>query len=208
MTPEQFAQRINSYCAAVFRAVRDNPPATREDEQLAILAITHGERKATVEEYQEVIDRVESEREAARQSALSGVMPSDDILAAEIAELRKESPREAAETITQLAEALFAFQDAARGAERTQDLVPTWELIRGPLAALATFPAASGTRPLNLNDCEDCIVRALREHGPLTANPLSKKAGFPNNSNFRTTLSGFVKRGIIENTKGKGYHLP
>jgi hypothetical protein len=65
----------------------------------------------------------------------------------------------------------------------------------------------SNTRPeLNdteLNGAEQCILEALGDKR-LTGQTIAELAGYPFNSNFRTTLAGLRKRGIIGN-KGRGY---
>ena len=66
-----------------------------------------------------------------------------------------------------------------------------------------TDPARTNSQ---LNDQESNIVTALKE-GTMTGEKLARKAGYPFNSNLRTTLSNLKKRGIINN-RGNGYFLP
>lgn len=55
-----------------------------------------------------------------------------------------------------------------------------------------------------LTDKETNIVEALADNA-MTAPQLAKAAGYPNNSQFRRNLSELVKRGILQNTPGRGY---
>lgn len=76
------------------------------------------------------------------------------------------------------------------------------EPVKGDGETATTPPA------VDLNGCEQNIVEALQEYGALKAESLASRSGYPNNSNFRSTLAAMRKRGVIENTRSKGYHLP
>jgi hypothetical protein len=54
-----------------------------------------------------------------------------------------------------------------------------------------------------LNDAESNILEAL-DTIPMTGEQLAEKAGYPFNSNFRSTLANLKKRGILDN-RGRGY---
>jgi hypothetical protein len=56
----------------------------------------------------------------------------------------------------------------------------------------------------DLNEMEENILHALGDEMK-SADPLSKDAGYPNNSNFRKTLGSLVRRGLLGNKRGKGY---
>lgn len=56
-----------------------------------------------------------------------------------------------------------------------------------------------------LNEAEQNIIEALNT-STLTGGELAKKAGYPYNSNFKSTLAGLRKRGILGN-KSPGYFL-
>lgn len=58
------------------------------------------------------------------------------------------------------------------------------------------------------NNCEENILDALREYGSLKGEALSQKAGYEYNGHFKGTLASMVKRDMIKNTRGRGYHLP
>jgi hypothetical protein len=58
---------------------------------------------------------------------------------------------------------------------------------------------------LPLNEAEQNIIEALGK-ATLTGEEIGKKAGYPYNSNFKTTLSNLRKRGILEN-KAPGYTI-
>lgn len=57
-----------------------------------------------------------------------------------------------------------------------------------------------------LNDTEQNVIEAVGED-TLIAEELAKKAGYPCNSNFKSTLSSLRKRGILDNKFPKGYFL-
>jgi len=59
--------------------------------------------------------------------------------------------------------------------------------------------------PPELNDTEQNIIEALNT-STLTGEKLCNKAGYPYNSNFKSTLSSLRKRGILGN-KSPGYFL-
>lgn len=59
--------------------------------------------------------------------------------------------------------------------------------------------------PPKLNDAEQNIVEALNT-ATLTGEKLAEKAGYPYNSNFKSTLSSLRKRGIVGN-KSPGYFV-
>lgn len=63
---------------------------------------------------------------------------------------------------------------------------------------------STGTQ-LELNDTEQNIIEALSKN-TLTGEKLAKKAGYPYNSNFKSTLSSLRKRGILGN-KSPGYFV-
>jgi hypothetical protein len=61
---------------------------------------------------------------------------------------------------------------------------------------------------IRLNDTENAIVQALGECGDLKGSDLAAKAGYTYDSHFKSVCSSLRKRRIIENTPGRGYHLP
>jgi hypothetical protein len=82
--------------------------------------------------------------------------------------------------------------------------------IRGVLATLKVGPAAGGKRELaadgkRLSEIEENILEALGSE-TLTGEHIAERAGYPSNSNFRTALSGMVRRGILGNAN-PGYFL-
>jgi len=56
-----------------------------------------------------------------------------------------------------------------------------------------------------LNDAEQCIIEALAKE-TLTGEKLAKKAGYPYNSNFKSTLARLRKRAILGN-RAPGYFI-
>ena len=62
-----------------------------------------------------------------------------------------------------------------------------------------------------LNDTERFTLQAAAEHAsedrPLPTQEIAGKAGYDVNSNYKTTLAGLVKMGLLENN-GRGYFLP
>jgi len=68
-----------------------------------------------------------------------------------------------------------------------------------------TDPDGKPVAPPELNDTEENIVEALNTN-TLTGEKLCNKAGYPYNSNFKSTLSSLRKRGILGN-KSPGYFL-
>lgn len=63
-----------------------------------------------------------------------------------------------------------------------------------------------------LNDTEKCILKAVAQTATptsrLTAEEILKKATYGSlNSNFKKTMSGLVKTGLLEN-EGQGYYMP
>ena len=61
-----------------------------------------------------------------------------------------------------------------------------------------------------LNDCELAVLQTLDEAKAnadkgLTAERIATKSGYEFNSHLRSTLSAMKKRGLIGNTRGKGY---
>ena len=62
-----------------------------------------------------------------------------------------------------------------------------------------------------LNDTERFILQAVAEHASsehrLATGDVAKRAGYEPNSNFKSTLSGLVKMGLLEN-EGRGYFIP
>lgn len=73
------------------------------------------------------------------------------------------------------------------------------------LPALGTSPEPVKDRS-QLNDAEQNIIEAVGEK-MLIAEEVAKKAGYPCNSNFKSTLSSLRKRGILDNRFPKGYFL-
>jgi hypothetical protein len=58
---------------------------------------------------------------------------------------------------------------------------------------------------IDLNETERNIVEAIGD-SVLRGDKIAKLAGYPFNSNFKTTLSSLKKRGILDN-KGRGYFV-
>lgn len=62
-----------------------------------------------------------------------------------------------------------------------------------------------------LNDAEKFTLKAAAAHAsretPLTTPNIAAKAGYDVNSNYKTTLAGLVKMGLLENN-GRGYFVP
>jgi hypothetical protein len=79
---------------------------------------------------------------------------------------------------------------------------------KGPLHAPLS-PAAEDNAWANFNSAERDIIQALGTKR-MTGEVLAQKAGYPFNSNFKSTLASLKKRGILDNKndkKGRGYEL-
>ena len=72
------------------------------------------------------------------------------------------------------------------------------------LDRMANGPIQQTTEGPELREIEANILEALADE-TLTASQIAPKAGYQNNSRFRETLSGMMKRGILINIRGKGY---
>lgn len=104
----------------------------------------------------------------------------------------------------------------------TESLVDALDHLKRRIFTAAEFISKDSAPPAvttsddapNLNGAESSIVQALREKGATSANKgivgeqLAPLAGYSFNSNFRSTLSGLTKRGVIRNDRNRGYFLP
>jgi hypothetical protein len=94
---------------------------------------------------------------------------------------------------------------AMRALEGFADRVLPKDCDAGRLAIEALVPDSKSAE--QLNECEAAIIEVLTKTPNLKGWQLAGKAGYPNNSNFRGTLSSLVKRGLIKNVRNSGYQL-
>jgi len=126
-------------------------------------------------------------------------------------EVARAGGKEVLDQIEFRARALCEMIEQLRMEENLEELERERDKVKADLAKkpakIEPKAKAEGKRvaPPELNDTEQYTIEALSED-TLTGERLAKKAGYPYNSNFKSTLSGLRKRGILGN-KSPGYFL-